>query len=70
MGDTTASAVVAIRRKRDGKYLIESNGIYVGWADKPRFVKSEAKAKMLIRVDLGGDFDEFEIVQKVKPHDQ
>ena len=58
--------LVAVRRKRDGKYLIDSAGTYGGWADKPRFIKSEAKARMMIRVDLGRDLSEFEIV----PRDQ
>lgn len=56
---------VAVRRKADGLYLDNTKGSGGGRFTKdPRFIKSEAKAKMLIRVDLGRDLKEFDILPR------
>lgn len=53
---------VAIRRKADGRYLVSANGTRGSFATRPRPVRSEAAAIMLIRVDLGDDLDSYEII--------
>lgn len=58
-------SAVAIRRKSDGLYL---HNAYIH-AETPRYAKSEAKARMVIRIDRGADLDEYELVprEQVKP---
>lgn len=51
---------VAIRRVCDGKY---AHNAYIH-ADRPRFIASEAKARMVIRIDIGADLDEYELVSR------
>lgn len=53
---------VAIRRKSDGLYLAKGGGHPGFFAEKPDLLKSRAKAEMKIRIDMGRDLDEFEIV--------
>lgn len=55
---------VAIRRKSDRKFLIGGNSLIPIWSDKPRFMKSEAKAHIVVRVDLGHDLAEYEFIKK------
>lgn len=56
---------VAVRRKSDGLYLQrpQARG-HVHWGDKPAFVKTRAKATVIIRVDAGMDLDEVEFVPR------
>lgn len=53
---------VAIRRRADGMFK-DGNG-QNDWGVTPRFVASRAKAITIIRVDLGGDLADFEIVTR------
>lgn len=52
---------VVVRRKRDGLYLVSLNPVL--WSITPdRRLKSRAKAKLVIRVDLGENLMDFEIL--------
>jgi hypothetical protein len=58
----TGDPRVAIRRKSDGLYLAKGGGHLGFFAEKPDLLKSQADAEMKIRIDMGRDLDEFEIV--------
>lgn len=51
---------VAIRRKRDGLYLVGYSMVARNWSDKPKFVPSLSRAKTVVRVDLGDDLADYE----------
>lgn len=57
-----AGGAVAIRRKADGKWLGKGGGSIGYWSAVPALLKSESKAVMVIRCDLGLDLGDFDIV--------
>ncbi len=50
---------VAIRRKSDGRFFVGGRKQY---DTKPRPIRSASAAEMIIRVDLGEDLEDFEII--------
>lgn len=52
---------VCIRRKKDGLFYI---GKTRGFASAPKFLPSEAKAHVVIRVDLGADLAEYDVLTR------
>jgi hypothetical protein len=60
---------VAVRRKSDGAFLYqvrrtETGGSVWGWRSKPQYAPREGIAKMAIRVDLGMDLDQVDIIPR------
>jgi hypothetical protein len=49
-----------MRRRRDGQYVQKDrqNG------PNPKFVPSLERAKMVVRIDLGGDLDDYEFLTR------
>lgn len=55
---------VAVRRRADGRYLVGSTRGIAIWSEAPKFLPSETRARLVVRVDLGQDLRDFEFVSR------
>lgn len=58
--NSDADDFVAVRRRRDGLYLRGPGQ----WGEVARFLPSRARAEMVIRIDLGDDLADYEIISR------
>jgi len=63
----TLSGPVIVKRKRDGKWLTRAEGggrlhLFTS-TPNPSKVRSYAKAVAIIRVDIGDDLEDYEILE-------
>lgn len=56
------TTAVVIRRKSDGQYLTHWAGGIRRYSRRPAPIRSHGHAIMLLRIDLGEDLQDYEIV--------
>lgn len=57
---------VAVRRRSDGLFLYQAgtDPAWWGWREKPQYAPREGLAKMAVRIDLGMDLDQVDIIPR------